>query len=169
MNTKYTLEEKIASKVNIQILYDNHEVLKMSGFDAIELPGNYIHSEEEIYYDENKVFTIKNITEEYIEFSNGKKLTYDHENDCCEINYADFKQIDDLAFDMTFYENELVFEAVNECGIRFGNRGGNMVFIPCYSDQNGYYTTSVDLYYNGKLALHLHQAEFQYYGQPNKK
>ena len=169
LNTKYSFEDKIAAEVNIQILYDNQQILKMCGFDAIELPGNYIHSEKEIYYDESKAFTILTVNEESIEFSNGKKLTFDHMEDCYEYNYADFTQIDDLALDMTFYENELVFEAVKECGIRFGNRGGNMVFIPCYSDQNGYYTTSVDIYYDNKLVLHLHESELQYYGIPNEK
>lgn len=33
---------------------------------------------------------IKNITHEYIEFTNDKKLTYHHDQDCCEYNYADF-------------------------------------------------------------------------------
>ena len=25
-----------------------------------------------------------------------------------------------------------------------------MYYVPCYSSQNGYYTTEVDIYYNGK-------------------
>ncbi len=163
LNTKYTLEDKIAAEITIQIFYDNKEVLKMSGYDGIELPGTYIHSEEIIHYDEKKAFTIKNVTEEYIEFSNGKKLTFDHESDCCEINYADFIQLDDLATETIFYENELVFESVEKYGFRFGNRGGNMIFVPCYTIQNGYYTSSVDIYYDEKIVLHVHESQYKSY------
>lgn len=167
-NTNYILEEKIAGEVNIQIYYNNENVLNFNGNDFIELPGNYIHSEKEINYDESKAFKIKNITEKYIEFSNGKKLTFDYDEfDLCKYNYADFMQIDDIAKDTVFYENELVFEAVVNCGIRFGNRGGNMIFVPCYSNQNGNYSSSVDIYYDNKLVLHLHESEQQYYGIPN--
>jgi hypothetical protein len=28
-----------------------------------------------------------------------------------------------------------------------------MVFVPCYSEQNGYYSCDVDIYYNGDLVL----------------
>lgn len=169
VNTKYTLEEKILGEVVIKFFYNDKEIIKFNGIDSMELPGNYIHSDNAINYDKSKSFKINQITEDYIEFSNGKKLTFNHEQDCCEINYADFTQIDDIALDTIFYENEFVFEVVENCGIRFGNRGGNMVFVPCYSDQNGYYSTSLDIYYDGKLVLHLHESEFQYYGIPNKK
>ena len=33
---------------------------------------------------------IANVTEEAIIFDNGNKITFDHERDCCEYNYADF-------------------------------------------------------------------------------
>ena len=37
---------------------------------------------------------IKKVTEEVIVFDNGTVITYDHCQDCCEDNYADFKQIE---------------------------------------------------------------------------
>ena len=60
------------------------------------------------------------------------------------------------------YENELIFEAVEGAGFRFGNRGGNLTFIPCYSEQNGYYTTEIDIFYNGRAVLHLENTECVY-------
>mgnify|MGYP001625605707 FL=1 len=38
---------------------------------------------------------IKQITEDHILFTNGDTITYDHIQDCCEHNYADFEQIDE--------------------------------------------------------------------------
>lgn len=30
-----------------------------------------------------------------------------------------------------------------------------MVFVPCYSEQNGYYSSDVDIYYNDKKVLNV--------------
>lgn len=38
---------------------------------------------------------VVDITEKFIQFSNGKKITFNHMPNCCEHNYADFSQIDD--------------------------------------------------------------------------
>lgn len=54
---------------------------------------------------------IKKVTEEAIVFDNETVITYDHCQDCCEDNYADFKQIEPEALDYDF-ETELKFEAV---------------------------------------------------------
>lgn len=40
---------------------------------------------------------ILKITEYTLEFDNGKDIRYDHEQDCCEVNYADCEQLDSLA------------------------------------------------------------------------
>ena len=79
-------------------------------------------------------------------FDNGAQITYDHYQDCCEHNYADFKQIEDLAR-KTEFDEDLVFEEVEDAGFRFGNPN-KMFFIPCYSEQNGYYTTNIEIHYN---------------------
>jgi hypothetical protein len=84
--------------------------------------------------------------QEYLEFSDGTTITSEHDADCCEYNYADFTQIDDLAKDWEF-EHPILFEE-SEFGFRFGNKD-KMVFVPCYSEQNGYYSYSVEIYYNG--------------------
>ena len=45
------------------------------------------------------------ITDEHIKFNNDNLITYDHDQDCCEENYADFKQIDDFGKDYAFFED----------------------------------------------------------------
>lgn len=94
------------------------------------------------------------VKDDYIGFDNGSKITFDHSQDCCEYNYADFKQIEKQALDTTFDE-ELIFEEVEGSGFRFGSKGTHMFFIPCYSDQNGYYSSDVDIYFNEKHVLNL--------------
>lgn len=97
------------------------------------------------------------INEESIVFDNGKKITFDHYQDWCEYNYADFQQLLDqqVVGTVEFDESSLVFEKSGEHGFRFGSIGTHMYFVPCYSEQNGYYTLDVDIYYNGKKVLEL--------------
>ena len=94
---------------------------------------------------------ITKVTEDEILFDNGKDISYNHAQECCEHNYADFEQLDDLARDYDFDEN-LMFEEVEGCGFRFGDKR-QMFFVPCYSEQNGYYSSDVDIYYGGKRVL----------------
>ena len=96
---------------------------------------------------------ISKVDEFSIRFDNGNFITYFHERDCCEHNYADFSQLEELAYDMEFEEN-LIFEKVSYNGFRFGNEG-KMFFVPCYSDQNGYYSDDIYIFYNGKKVFNL--------------
>lgn len=98
-----------------------------------------------------KPYKIKEITDEYIRFTNGGKITYEHEQDCCEDNYADFEQIDDLAKQYEF-QGELIFEKTEDTGFRFGDKRC-MFFVPCYSEQNGYYSNELSIYHNNKKVL----------------
>ena len=104
---------------------------------------------------------IKDINEERILFDNGNTITYGHEQDCCECNYADFLQIDDIARNWDFDEN-LDFEAVEDTGFRFGNLPNKMVFVPCYSQQNGYYSSDIEIYYNNSQELYFNAEEIIY-------
>lgn len=100
--------------------------------------------------------TITEVTDEYIKFSNGSKITFNHEPDCCEYNYADFEQLDDLARSATF-TLPLSFEE-SDYGFRFGNEY-KMYFVPCYSEQNGYYSNDVDIYFDGRKVLNIEGKE----------
>ena len=152
-NSEYSLFDKISGEIKVYFTYDNEVIAKFSAFDFLDLPGNYIHSDEPIHYELNKVFKIVRCWGNCVEFSNGKTLTANHMETFGVENFADFAQMDSIAWDTEFYENELVFEYVDDCGFRFGNRGGNMVFVPCYSEKNGHYDAELNIYYDGKLVL----------------
>lgn len=94
---------------------------------------------------------IVEITSEHILFDNKSYISFDHCQDCCEWNYADFEQLDDIAR-ATDFDSDLKFEIVENSGFRFGNEG-KMFFVPCYSEQNGYYSDDVEIYYSGQLML----------------
>ena len=76
---------------------------------------------------------IKTVTDENIVFDNGNVISFHHEQDCCEYTYADFS-------------------ILNPCVIK---SNGHWIFIPCYSEQNGWYTSEIDIYYNGKRVLNF--------------
>lgn len=95
---------------------------------------------------------IKEITENHILFDDGSIITFDHYQECCEYNYADFEQIDDIARSYDYDTSNLMFESVDNSGFRFGDNG-MMFFVPCYSEQNGYYTDDIDIYLNGNIVL----------------
>lgn len=92
---------------------------------------------------------IVEVTDEGIYFDNGSEITFYHSPQCCEYNYADFKQIEEMALDVKF-PNDLIFEVVDGCGFRFGGANTHKFFIPCYSEQNGYYSDEIEVYFNGK-------------------
>ena len=52
---------------------------------------------------------IKLITDDYILFDNGSKITFDHDQDCCEYNYADFAQLADTGIEQEDFTEPLVF------------------------------------------------------------
>lgn len=100
---------------------------------------------------------IINVDENGIKFDNGNFLHYDFLYTGCSFNYADWKQIEDLALDTDFDEASFTLESC-AYGFRFGNPPIKMFFIPCYSEQNGYYDYSIDVMfrdYHGKLLASL--------------
>ena len=97
---------------------------------------------------------IVSITDEKILFDNGNTITFDHVPDCCELNYADFNSLDDIAR-ATDFDPNLEFVPQDDAGFLFGNTLSKMFFVPCYSYQNGYYTRNLDVYYNNKKVLSM--------------
>lgn len=101
---------------------------------------------------------IKETEQEYLAFDDGSYMTSDHESDCCEYNYADFPALDDEALTYDFNLEKLVFEACDG-GFRFGDNPARMFFVPCYSEQNGWYSSDVDIYFNGEHVLNVEDTE----------
>lgn len=96
---------------------------------------------------------IKTVTDETIVFDNGNVISFDHDQDCCENNYADFSILNPCVVNYDYdFKEKLKFRAINELGFNFGS-DGHWIFIPCYSEQNGYYTSEINIYYNGKKVL----------------
>jgi len=88
---------------------------------------------------------VKDIVEDGIFFDNGDFMGYEHCPDCCEINWPDFRQLKDTGIFNEKFTTPLTFEKC-EYGFRFGNEG-KMYYVPCYTDQNGYYSNNVDIVY----------------------
>ena len=86
-----------------------------------------------------------------LRFDDGTTITCDHEQDCCEYNYAKFDDIDDVCRTTDFDTSALVIETVDGSGFRFGNLPSKMFFVPCYSEQNGYYTDELVVYINNEV------------------
>lgn len=100
---------------------------------------------------------IKEINEKNIIFDNGYKLEYYHEQDCCEMVYADFEVLKSYNVSTKTGKNikieEIDFsESLREIAVGVEKMGFNMIskigekfFIPCYNDQNGYYSSDLEL------------------------
>lgn len=97
--------------------------------------------------------------ENLLKFSDGTVITADHYQDCCEWNYAKFEDLDDIAMTTDFDTKSLEIEVVEGSGIRIGNKPSKMFFVPCYSSQNGYYSSSLDIYINGIEWAHVEDCE----------
>ena len=113
---------------------------------------------------------IQRVTDEFIEFDNGNKIEYKHEQDCCEDNYADFENLTERNVNYYFdFDEDLTFEFIDGMGFRFGSKPKGLyglcndymrwIFIPCYSFQNGWYSTGIDIYYKGEIVLRNGECE----------
>lgn len=88
--------------------------------------------------------------DEKIVFDDGSTVEDFHEQDCCEHVYADFSQLADTNI-MEREFDDIQIEGVESSGFRI-----NGYFVPCYDEQNGYYS--------GMLSLIIKQV-----GKPEKK
>lgn len=100
---------------------------------------------------------IKEITESKIIFDKGYILNYFHDQDCCEQVYADFtvletynvstktgKNINIKEIDFEENLNKLV-KGIKGQGFNMISKIGEKFFVPCYNDQNGYYSDKLEL------------------------
>lgn len=95
---------------------------------------------------------ITTVLENFIGFDSGDRISCDHDQNCCEYKYADFDNLDTEARNYDFDRTKMRFEAC-DYGFRFGDCSERMFFVPCYSEQNGWYTFDIDVYFNGVKVL----------------
>lgn len=95
--------------------------------------------------------------EDKIIFDNGYELESYHDQDCCEWVYADFEVLKTYNVsvktgksikitDIDFCENiiELV-QGKEDCGFNMISKIGEKFFVPCYNNQDGYYSDKLEL------------------------
>jgi hypothetical protein len=87
---------------------------------------------------------IASLDDDEIVFDNGVKFYTDHEQDCCERVWADFKSLETTAAMSYNFPTNPKIELVPDAGIKIEG-----FFIPCYDAQNGYYSSNLTLYMNG--------------------
>ncbi len=116
---------------------------------------------------------IKEINEEYIIFDNNYKLESHHQQDCCENVYADFETLKDYNVstktgksikiqDIDFNETlEALVEGIKGEGFNIISKIGEKFFVPCYNEQNGYYSSDLELIlYKEKVKESIDISEF---------
>jgi len=85
---------------------------------------------------------IKEITDFHILFDDGTKITDYHEQDCCEYVYADFEQLKTTAIMNEVFKRE---DLLNMVGVKDNGIKLKSYMIPCYNEQNGYYSDQLEL------------------------
>lgn len=100
---------------------------------------------------------IKQIDEDKIVFDNNYELRYYHEQDCCESVYADFEMLKNYNVSVKTGKNinikeiefaetlESLVEGVPQAGFNIISITGEKFFVPCYNEQNGYYSSDLEL------------------------
>lgn len=88
-------------------------------------------------------------------FDNGYLLVDHHSQDCCEHVYADWKHLQDEVGIMDEDFSSLKIQEKKTGVIICGKQG---YFLPCYNEQNGYYSDRLDLVLfdtNQKVNTHI--------------
>jgi hypothetical protein len=100
--------------------------------------------------------------ENLIEFDNGCIIEFEHVDECCEHVYADCEylsnynilphtgetiKIGDIDFPEDIENNIIKVEGE---GVKLKAKDGSVWFIPCYDEQNGYYSSDLSIRVNNK-------------------
>ena len=75
-----------------------------------------------------------------IKLKNGTTIVDNHEQDCCENVYADWSALEDT----TFHDEVVSFEQL-ELKEEHEGFSINGYFVPCYEQQNGYYSNNLEI------------------------
>lgn len=91
--------------------------------------------------------SVSHIDNDTIYFDNGIKLSYYHDQDCCEGHWLDFTHIELSDFDGLIFDlsDDNFFERIPDYGIALKPLNGYPVRIPGYGNNNGYYSANLSL------------------------
>lgn len=90
-------------------------------------------------------------------FDNGKELSVDHEQDCCERHWADTSvlpfynvssttgKLINIFDDAEFSGTPDMIQPIEGAGFNLVATNGDKFFVPCYGENNGYYSTDLTL------------------------
>jgi hypothetical protein len=87
---------------------------------------------------------ITNIDNDGLIFDNGATISHYHSQDCCEHVYADWASLKDQSLEDVEF-NDFIIEKVAGSGFRIVAANKNAYFVPCYNEQNGYYSSALEL------------------------
>ena len=90
---------------------------------------------------------VTQVNADFILFEDGSKLYSDHDHDCCENHYINWKDLslkdfEGLEFDLS---NDNFFTAIPGYGIALNPIKGHPVRVAGYGENNGYYSTNLTL------------------------
>lgn len=94
--------------------------------------------------------------DEMVYFSDGSTISYSHDQECCECNYADFSVLENYKNLLDKEWDDFTVGPIDGTGIMLTLIGHNEfgipitpgILIPCYSEQNGYYSANLDISVN---------------------
>ena len=91
------------------------------------------------------IVTITKVYDEVVEFDNGGRLQSHHDSDCCERHWLDFGTAEEELIGKQLDLSTEFFERVPEYGIRLNVIGNHPVSVAGYGNNNGYYSSYIDL------------------------
>ena len=135
------------------------------GFKTLEDAQEYVRDRKEIRALDCSHMHISKISDNAVLFDNGLILTAFHQSDCCEAHWLDFSVLRDNAKNyvgtatgkaVDLYKQEFAFEKTDAAcipkfekvigaGINLIDTEGNKYFIAGYGENNGYYSTNLEL------------------------
>ena len=103
-----------------------------------------------------KNMKIKEIRENYISFDTGHELMVSHDQNCSEEHWADTSVLSNYnispttgelinMYDVEFCGTSAMIQPVNGAGFNLVAANGDKFFIPCYGENNGYYSSDLTL------------------------
>lgn len=112
---------------------------------------------------------ITEISNQYgILFDNGKILDVVHWSDCCEDHWADLSVLESYNISTTtgketdiytpdFSGTPDMIQPIEDLGFNLVATNGDKFFVPCYGENNGYYSTNLTLQFG------------EWYGEPEEQ